>query len=62
MVRKTGPGRPPKPFRLRKTQRVQVLVTPAEHGKLAKYAQARDMTVSELVRTHIRSLLERAKE
>ena len=50
-------GRPPKPPRLRKTRRLQLLLTPAEHRALTQYVQERDTTVSELIRAYIRSLI-----
>jgi hypothetical protein len=50
-------GRPPKPPRLRKTRRLQLLLNPAEHRALTRYVQERDTTVSELVRAYIRSLI-----
>ena len=57
MQRKARLGRPPKPARLRKTRRLQLLLTPAEHQRLAKYAMERDSTVSEVIRACIRSLV-----
>jgi len=50
-------GRPPKPARLRRTQRMQLLLTAAEHKELNEYALRRNMTASELIRGCIRSLL-----
>ena len=57
MQRKFRLGRPPKPSRLRKTRRLQLLVTPAEHKGLTRYAMERDTTISEIIRAYIRSLL-----
>ncbi len=57
MPRKTRLGRPPKPTRLRKTRRLQLLLTPAEHKRLSQYAMEKETTVSELIRTYIRSLI-----
>lgn len=51
-------GRPPKPARLRRTQRVQLLLTQAEHKALNEYATRRSMTASEIIRGCIRSLVE----
>ena len=53
-------GRPQKLPRFRRTSRVQILLTPAEHQALTAYAQARDTTVSDLLRNHIKSLLAEA--
>jgi hypothetical protein len=50
-------GRPPKPLRLRKTRRIQLLLLPAEQKALTRYVQERDTTVSELLRAYIRSLI-----
>lgn len=50
-------GRPPKPPRLRKTRRLQLLLTPAEHKALTRYVRERDTTASELVRAYIRTLI-----
>ncbi len=60
MQRKSRLGRPPKPMCLRKTCRLQLLLTPAEHKRLSQYARERDATVSELIRSYIRSLMEPA--
>jgi len=60
MQRKTRLGRPPKPARLRKTRRLQLLLSPAEHKRLSQYARERDVTVSELIRSYVRSLMEPA--
>ena len=51
-------GRPPKPARLRRTRRLQLLLTAAEHKALNEYAMQREMTTSEIVRGCIRELLE----
>jgi len=51
-------GRPPKPARLRRTQRMQLLLTAAEHKELNEYALQRNMSASELIRGCIRSLVE----
>ncbi len=51
-------GRPPKPARLRRTWRLQLLLTKAEHKALSEYAERRELTVSEIVRGCIRSLVE----
>ena len=62
MTRKPNPkgGRPPKPARLRRTQRLQLLLTGAESKALHDYAQQHNLTASEIVRDCLRSLL--AKE
>lgn len=54
-------GRPPKPERLRKTQRVQILLTATEHRRLSRYAEQRDTTISDLLRTYVRSLLDEGR-
>ena len=55
-------GRPPKPERFKKTQRVQIMLTPAEHKRLSRYAQQRDSTISDLLRAQIRSLLNEGRD
>ena len=52
-------GRPPKPARLRKTRRLQMLLTGEEHKKLTEYAQEQDTTISELMRRYIRTVIQR---
>ena len=54
-------GRPPKPARLRKTRRLQMLLTADEHNRLSEYAQQQDTTISELLRKYIRTVI-RQKE
>ncbi len=61
MPHKPGPGRPPKPPRLRRTQRLQILLTPAEHRCLSKHARERNIAVNELVRSRIVDLLREAE-
>ena len=51
-------GRPPKLARLKRTQRVQLLLTQAEHKALNEYAAQRAMAVSEIIRGCIRSLVD----
>jgi hypothetical protein len=51
-------GRPPKPARLKRSRRLQLLLTPAEHKTLNEYAARQELTASEIVRGCIRSLLE----
>jgi hypothetical protein len=51
-------GRPPKPARLRRTQRLQLMLTAAEHKALNKYAGQRNLTASEIIRGLLRSLIE----
>jgi hypothetical protein len=55
-------GRPPKPARLKRTRRLQLLLTAAEHKSLNEYAARRETTASEIVRACIRSLLEEQTE
>jgi len=52
-------GRPRKAARLRRTQRLQLLLTPAEHKALNQYAERQELTASEIIRGCIRSLLEK---
>jgi hypothetical protein len=50
-------GRPPKPARLKRTQRLQLMLTAAEHKALNAYAARREATASEIIRGCLRSLL-----
>jgi hypothetical protein len=50
-------GRPPKPARLKRTRRLQLLLTTSEQKALNKYAAERQATVSEIIRGCLRSLL-----
>jgi hypothetical protein len=58
MTRNPKGGRPPKPARLRRSQRMQLLLTPAEHRALSRYAAERNLTASEIIRGCLRSLLD----
>jgi hypothetical protein len=59
MTRKTSKiGRPPKPGRLKRTRRLQLLLTGAEHKALNEYAARKELTASEIIRSCLRSLLE----
>lgn len=51
-------GRPPKLARLRRSHRLQLLLTPAEHKALNRYAARQGLGVSEVVRDCLRPLLE----
>jgi hypothetical protein len=51
-------GRPPKPARLRRTQRLQLLLTVSERKALNEFARQRNLTASEIVRGCLQSLLE----
>ena len=51
-------GRPPKPARLRRTRRLQLMLTASEHNALNRYAGQQNMTTSEIVRGLLGSLLE----
>ena len=62
MSRNPKGGRPPKLARLRRTQRLHVLLTGAERKTLDRYAKQRNATASEIVRASIRSLLEEESE
>ena len=58
MTKNPKGGRPPIPARLRRTQRLQLLLTAAERKALNAYAARTELTASEIVRGCIRSLLE----
>jgi hypothetical protein len=60
MSKNSKGGRPPKPARLRRTRRLQLLLTPAEHKDLIEYAAKRNVPASELIRECVRPLLEKA--
>ena len=57
MARAPKSGRPPKPARLKRTRRLQLLLTAAERKALDEYAARREMTVSEIIRGYVHSLL-----
>jgi hypothetical protein len=57
MTKNPKGGRPPKPARLRRTQRLQLLLTTAERKALNEYAGQRNLTASEIVRGCLRSLM-----
>ena len=50
-------GRPPKPPRLRRSHRLQLMLTTAEHKALKAYAARQGLDVSETVRDCMRRLL-----
>lgn len=56
---KTSPkrGRPRKAARLKRTQRLQLLLTASEHKALNEYAARQELTASEIIRGCIRSLV-----
>jgi hypothetical protein len=56
MKRNSKGGRPPKPRQFRRSHRLQLLLTPAEHRDLAEYAKRKKLTTSEIVRGCLRSL------
>lgn len=58
MADKTVRGRPPKPARLRRTRRLPLLLTPAEHAALARYCARQNVTASEVVRGCLKRFLE----
>ena len=58
MAKAPRAGRPPKPARLRRTQRLQLLLTQAERRELNEYVMRRNVSASELIRGCLRSLLE----
>jgi len=51
-------GRPRKAARLKRTRRLQLLLTAEEFKALREYAERRQMTASEVMRACLRSLLE----
>jgi len=57
MAQTTRRGRPPKPSKLKRTFRLQLLLTAAEHKALNQYAEQLELTTSEVVRGCIRSLI-----
>ena len=58
MAKATKLGRPPKPARLKRTYRLQLLLTETEHRALNRYADRRQMTASEVMRGYLRQLME----
>jgi hypothetical protein len=58
MARTRGRGRPPKPAGLRRTCRLQVLLTPAERAGLDRYCKRRNLSASQLVRGCLKGFLE----
>jgi hypothetical protein len=50
-------GRPVKPAHLKRTVRLQLLLTAGEHKALNQYAARQELTVSEVVRGCVRQLL-----
>jgi hypothetical protein len=57
MIRTGKGGRPRKPIRLKRTRRLQVLLTEAENKALSRLAANRFMTVSEVIRSSIQTLV-----
>ena len=51
-------GRPRKAARLKRTRRLQLLLTAEEFKALREYAERRQMTASEVIRGCLRSLFE----
>jgi AT hook motif len=58
MARTRGRGRPPKSAGLRRTRRLPVLLTPAEHAGLVRYCKRRNISASGLVRRCLKRFLE----
>jgi hypothetical protein len=58
MVKTKKVGRPPKPLRLKRSRRLQLLLTAQEFKALKVYAERRQMTASEVIRGCLRSLFE----
>ena len=61
MVEKMGRGRPPKPARLRRSRRLPLMLTTAEHGALHRYCTRNDVTASAVVRGCLSRFLETEK-
>jgi hypothetical protein len=61
MAEKIGRGRPPKPARLRRTRRLPLMLTTAEHAALHRYCTRHDVTASEVVRGCLSRFLETQK-
>lgn len=61
MAEKMGRGRPPKPARLRRTRRLPLMLTTAEHAALKGYCARQDVTASEVVRGCLIQFLETVK-
>jgi hypothetical protein len=57
MERSRKLGRPPKPARLKRSRRLQLLLTKAEYDALNHYAERQQMTASEVMRGCLRTLL-----
>ena len=51
-------GRPRKAARLKRTRRLQLLLTAEEFKALREYSERRQMTASEVLRACLRSILE----
>ena len=51
-------GRPVKPARLKRTRRLQLLLTGTELKELKQYAERQHLTTSEVMRACLRALLE----
>jgi hypothetical protein len=61
MAEKIGRGRPPKPVRLRRTRRLPLMLTTAEHATLKRYCTRHNVTASEVVRGCVSRFLESVK-
>lgn len=57
MTKNPKGGRPPKPARLKRTKRLQLLLTGAEYTALNEFARRRNLTASEVVRGCLQSVL-----
>jgi hypothetical protein len=58
MAKTKKAGRPPKPFRLKRSRRLHLLLTAEEFKALKAYADRQQMTASEVMRGCLRSLLD----
>ena len=61
MAEKIGRGSPPKAARLRRTRRLPVMLTTAEHAALNRYCTRYDVTASDVVRGCLSRFLEMEK-
>ena len=57
MAEKTGRGRPPKPARLRRTRRLPLLLTTAEHMILNRYCARHNVSANEVIRRSLKQFL-----
>jgi hypothetical protein len=58
MAQRRGRGRPPKPAQLRRTRRLPLLLTTAEHAALNRYCTRHNVSANEVVRGCLKRFLE----